>query len=65
MQSARVVNFVDEAWKRFGGIVEGFNGRWVDGLDLQDFHEAFRGASQKSEIQTTTKWLFDICIRHS
>jgi hypothetical protein len=40
MESASVVNLVDEAGKIHGHILEGFVVHQIDGLDLEGLHEA-------------------------
>ena len=40
MQSARVVDLIDEARKIGGDIIESLVGHRIDGLDLERFHEA-------------------------
>ena len=42
MKPAAVVDLVDEAWKAFCDVADGFVGHWVDRFDLQRLHEALR-----------------------
>ena len=40
VQSAGVVDLIDEAWKVGSDVLEGLIGHGIDGLDLQRLHEA-------------------------
>src|SRR5271169_4148464 len=41
METASVVDVVDEPWKVLGDVGEGFVGHRIDRLDLESLHEAF------------------------